>query len=122
MRQHLLDGDDVLPVGRELRDDVADPLVEREQAVREQLPDDCGNDRPPDRLQDVARLGARGAERLERDEPAVTRDGHLGRGQGARVDLQPHAPQEHVQPSRIDARFLRGQQLFRHRSHSEIVR
>ena len=71
VREHLLDRDDLLAVGGELRDDVGDPLVESEQTVAEQLPHHAGDDGPPDRLQDVARLVGCVAVGLEGDEASA---------------------------------------------------
>ena len=71
VREHLLDRHDLLPVGRELGDDVADTLADVEHAVVDQLPHRRRDDGAPDRLQDVLAVVGRVAVGLERDESAV---------------------------------------------------
>ncbi len=92
----------VLPVGGELRDDVGHVLVEVEQPVVEQLPRRAGDDRAPDRLEDVARLGRGVAVGHEGDELALVRDGDLRRRQRAVLDLESDTPQEHIEPSGVE--------------------
>ena len=96
-RHHLL------AVRGELRDDIGDPLVEVEHAFAEELPHHAGDDRPPHRLQDVARLRAGVAVRLEGDEAPGSGDGHLGRRERAVLDLEPSTAQEDVQAGGVDA-------------------
>ncbi len=100
VREHLVDRDDLLAVGGELGDDVSDPLVQSEQTVAEQLPDHAGDNGPADRLQDVARLVGCVAVGLEGDEASAGRHGDLCRRQWAVFDLQPGAPEEHVEARR----------------------
>ena len=103
MGEHLADGHHLLAVGGELRDDVGDPLVEPEDTLAEQLPHHAGDDRPPHRLQDVARIGRGVAVRLEGDEAPAAGDGDLRRRERAVLDLEPSPAQEDVEAGGVDA-------------------
>ena len=83
VQQHLLDGDVLLAVARELRHVVRDRARDVEHAVADQQPDRRRDDRLRRGEEHEARVVGRVAERLEAQQLAVARDRDLARGRCA---------------------------------------
>ena len=88
MEHHLLDGDALHSVQRELGDVVADTTAHVDEPVGDQQPDGRGDDRLRGREDAEAGRVGRIAERLERDRLTVAGDRNLARGDGAGFDVR----------------------------------
>ena len=87
MEHHLLDGDDLFAVGRELGDVLADASRDVDGTVADQDPHRARDDGLRRREDHVARVGSRVAERHRGRDAAVAGDRELARGNDAGVDI-----------------------------------
>ena len=116
MREQLLDGHGVLPVGAEAGQDVGDAFSEAELAFLEQQPRGRRRDRLGAREDHVQRVVGRrrrlplvghGAEAAHPGDPAFSRDSHLRRRQATLAHLLLRARKQRLELLGIDADFLR---------------
>jgi hypothetical protein len=87
VQHHLLQGDDVLAIGRELGDQLGHPLAGVEEAVPHEGPHGPGDEGLRGRVHDVAGGGRGVAVGLREDDLTVERESQLARGQQAVIDL-----------------------------------
>ena len=86
--EHVVEGDGVLAVRPELRDDVGHGLLRGDRALAEQLPDERRDERLGGREDREAGVDVGVAERLVHEHLAVEGEGHLAGGQQSVVDVR----------------------------------
>jgi hypothetical protein len=102
VEHHLLDGDDVLPVGAELGHQLNDPTRDVDQPVTDHGPHRSGHEGLGRRVDDVAGVGRGVADRLGHDDLAVEAEGQLAGRQQTLVDLAVGAGQQGVDSGSVD--------------------
>jgi hypothetical protein len=111
VREQLLHADDVLPVRRELRDDVRDTLVDRQLAFLDQQPGSRRGDRLRAREHAEQRVVGVGrpspstldaAVTAQRGDSPVARDRDLNRRQQSVADLALCSVEQRIELARID--------------------